>query len=89
MSADVAENGDDLMFINSGTEDLNNSEEDFVENNVQDTVQKEEIPFVPIENVLPIPKKHIKKELGYAFEPDEKYMKYDYEISDNDDFDIP
>lgn len=89
MSADVAENGDELMFINSGTEDLNNSEEDFVENNVQDMVQKEEIPFVPIENVLPIPKKHIKKELGYAFEPDEKYMKYDYEISDNDDFDIP
>lgn len=48
----------------------------------------EDIPFVPIENILPVPKAHIKKTMGFPVEPGEKYMKFDYEISDNDDFDI-
>lgn len=49
-----------------------------------------EIPIdrkAPIENVLPMPKKHKPKVLDYAFEPTEDLMHYDVEI-ENDDYDI-
>lgn len=38
----------------------------------------------PIENVLPMPKKHKPKVLEYAFEPTEDMMHYDIEIEDDD-----
>lgn len=41
-----------------------------------------------IENPLPLPKKHVKKTMDYAFEPDEAMMKYDVEVADGDDYDI-
>lgn len=42
-----------------------------------------------IENPLPLPKKHVKRELSYAFEPDESLMDFDIkELDENDDFDI-
>ena len=40
----------------------------------------------PIENVLPMPKKHKPKVLDYAFEPAEDMMHYDVEI-ENDEYD--
>lgn len=40
----------------------------------------------PIENVLPMPKKHKPRVLDYAFEPTEDMMHYDVEI-ENDDYD--
>ncbi|MDE6388890.1 MAG: hypothetical protein K2L82_13910 [Lachnospiraceae bacterium] len=40
------------------------------------------------ENPLPLPKKHVKREMDYQYQVDEKDMKYDIEISENDDFDI-
>lgn len=40
----------------------------------------------PIENVLPMPKKHKPRILDYAFEPAEDLMHYDVEI-DNDEYD--
>ena len=41
-----------------------------------------------IENPLPGPKPHVKKNLDYGFEPSEGDMKYDYDVKDDDDFDI-
>lgn len=41
-----------------------------------------------IENPLPVPKKHIRKTMDYAFIPNESQMKYDIHVSDNDDFDL-
>lgn len=41
-----------------------------------------------LHNPLPGPKPHVKKTIEYSFEPDAKFMKYDVEITDNDDFDI-
>ena len=41
-----------------------------------------------IENPLPVPKKHIRKTMDYAFIPNESQMKYDIQVSDNDDFDL-
>lgn len=40
------------------------------------------------ENPLPLPKKHVKKEMDYQYQVDEKDMKYDIEVPENDDFDI-
>ena len=45
-----------------------------------------EIEF--IENPLPVPKKHIRKTMDYAFIPDASQMKYDIQVSDNDDYDL-
>lgn len=57
---------------------------------VKEEVVKEEMPVIdrtaPIENVLPMPKKHKPKVLDYAFEPSEDLMHYDVEI-ENDEYD--
>lgn len=44
-------------------------------------------PINYIENPLPLPKKHVKRNLGYLVEVPEEMMKYDIEVSDKDDFD--
>ncbi len=41
-----------------------------------------------IENPLPLPKKHEKREMGYQYEVAEDKMKFDVEIKENDDFDF-
>ncbi|MDE7259288.1 MAG: hypothetical protein K2N77_08650 [Lachnospiraceae bacterium] len=41
-----------------------------------------------IENPLPLPKKHVKKEMDFQYPVEEKDMKYDVNVSDHDDFDI-
>lgn len=41
-----------------------------------------------IENPLPLPKKHEKKEMEYQYEIAEDKMNFDVEIKENDDFDI-
>ena len=41
-----------------------------------------------IENPLPLPKKHIAKEMDYQYDVADKDMKYDLFVPDNDDFDI-
>ena len=40
-----------------------------------------------IENVLPMPKKHVNRTLDYAFEPSEEQMCYDIDVSADDDYD--
>lgn len=51
-------------------------------------MQKEEIPdkTAMIENVLPMPKKHVSRSFEYSFEPSKDMMHYDVEV-DNDDYD--
>ncbi|MCH5258296.1 MAG: hypothetical protein J1F18_01025 [Lachnospiraceae bacterium] len=41
-----------------------------------------------IENPLPLPKKHVAKEMDYQYDVAEEDMKYDLFVPDNDDFDI-
>lgn len=53
----------------------------------EETEQPKPIKF--IENPLPLPKKHVKKEMNYAFEPTQEQMHYDlnnYQI--DDDYDL-
>jgi hypothetical protein len=47
---------------------------------------KKEIKF--IENPLPLPKKHVKKDMDYAVEVLSEQMDYDISPKENDDFDI-
>ena len=52
-------------------------------------VEFDEIKHIEfIENPLPVPKKHVRKTMDYAFIPDESQMKYDIYVSDNDDYDL-
>jgi hypothetical protein len=46
-------------------------------------------PIHYIENPLPLPKKHVKKEMDYQYPVAEADMKYDVEVDDADDYDIP
>ena len=52
--------------------------------------EQEEKPKVKLlDNPLPVPKKHVKKEMNYAFEPSEDQMHYDlnnYRV--DDDYDL-
>lgn len=41
-----------------------------------------------IENPLPLPKKHVAREMDYRYDVDEHNMKYDVEVPENDDFDL-
>lgn len=54
---------------------------------IEDIEEKPAIQF--IENPLPLPKKHVKRTMDYKFHPEEAMMKYDIEIAENDDFDLP
>jgi uncharacterized membrane protein YphA (DoxX/SURF4 family) len=46
-------------------------------------------PIHYIENPLPLPKKHVKKEMDYQYPVADADMKYDVEVDDADDYDIP
>ena len=41
-----------------------------------------------LDNPLPVPKRHVKKEMGYSFEPEPDQMFYEVPVAENDDFDI-
>ncbi len=41
-----------------------------------------------LENPLPLPKKHEKRTMDYQYEVMEAEMRFDFEVDENDDFDI-
>ena len=77
----VPENVHTSVEVSINTE--NNNESD---NNIEPEVMKP-INFIP--NPLPLPKKHVKKEMNYAFEPSSDMMHYDYnKYRFDDDYDL-
>lgn len=61
------------------------------ESAVEEVPKPEETPVAPvqfIENPLPLPKKHVRKEMDYQYEVSQDKMNYDVIVGDNDDFDI-
>lgn len=75
------ENVDEDMLDNLG------NEEDSDTIIQEDNTSKKEIKY--IENPLPLPKKHEKKEMDYGFNPDEKQMHFDFDVTDDkSEFDI-
>ncbi len=60
-----------------------------VEHTVEKPLEKpQEKKINYIENPLPLPKKHEKRTMGYQKRVGTRQMKYDIEVSDEDDFDI-
>lgn len=41
-----------------------------------------------IKNPLPLPKKHVRRQMDYQYTVDDKDMNYDVEVGDDDDFDV-
>ena len=86
----AAVSGEDTGFLEetdhikaAGNEAGEKAEIDEEPNN-KDTVR--EIKF--IENPLPLPRKHVKKEMDYGMEVSDERMEYDISADENDDFDI-
>ena len=72
------------LFCKENIQDLEEKAETEME-----TVESQEVNKIEyIENPLPLPKKHIRKTMDYAFVPEESMMKYDIAVSEKDDFDI-
>lgn len=59
---------------------------DRVREPAQDAFEEQKPRF--IENPLPLPKKHVKKEMDYQYPVAEHDMKYDVDVAEDDDFDI-
>ena len=55
---------------------------------VKEELKEEPVQVTLIENPLPLPKKHVKKRLDFAFEPAPEEMNYDFDVDDNDTYDI-
>ena len=87
-------------IVQAKIEEINAAAEPFgdiaVSTDTQTAVQKEILPANEqtegkprfIENPLPLPKKHVKKEMDYQYPVEDKDMKYDVEVDETDDFDI-
>ena len=54
-----------------------------------DADRKKPLPGEYLDNPLPVPKKHVKKEMDYGFEPESDKMFYDITVPEEDDFDLP
>ena len=52
------------------------------------SMENKEVKSNFIENPLPLPKKHVPREMNYQYAVEEKDMKYDVEVPENDDFDV-
>ena len=87
---DVAE---DILTISTEKKEVALAEKTEKSNEIENAtseVQEADKPKVKLlENPLPVPKKHVKKEMTYAFEPREDQMHYDLNnYSVDDDYDL-
>lgn len=80
--------GERSKALQAVIEESNSEAESAVEEDKEKELQTEEQKSRFIENPLPLPKKHVKKEMDYQYPVDESQMKYDMEVDENDDFDI-
>ncbi|MDE7186715.1 MAG: hypothetical protein K2O13_04320, partial [Lachnospiraceae bacterium] len=61
---------------------------------VEPIEEKEEPEDIPapkprfLENPLPLPKKHVHRQMDYQYTVEEQDMKFDVEVKEEDDFDI-
>jgi len=73
-------------------EDKETGEEVMQENVIGENILQNEEPEKEkprfLENPLPLPKKHVRKTMEYAFVPENSQMKYDVEVKDTDDYDV-
>ena len=90
-NAESLENTENIVYENDKHEEesfdiINTENNNESDNNIEPEVMKP-INFIP--NPLPLPKKHVKKEMNYAFEPSSDMMHYDYNnYRFDDDYDL-
>lgn len=73
--------------VNEEMLDILENEEDSDTNIQEDKASKKEIKY--IENPLPLPKKHEKKQMDYGFNPNDEQMHFDFDVTDDkSEFDI-
>ena len=73
--------------VNEEMLDILENEEDSDTIIQEDKASKKEIQY--IENPLPLPKKHEKKQMDYGFNPNDEQMHFDFDVTDDkSDFDI-
>ena len=49
--------------------------------------QQKPAPGMPLDNPLPLPKKHVKKSVDFPYEIAEDKMQFDHKVDENDDYD--
>lgn len=64
------------------------AKEEKEELSAEETADSSQTPIRLIENPLPLPKKHIRKEMDYQYEVAPDKMNYDIAVEDTDDFDV-
>ena len=81
---------DSLSVANTLPETVELNKMENINAAIEENKEKEVVkPIKFIENPLPLPKKHVKKEMKYAFEPSPEMMHYDYNnYSIDDDYDL-
>ena len=77
--------GGKTKVMQAAIEEINSTAEKAEETK---SMENNEVKSNYIENPLPLPKKHVPREMDYQYAVEEKDMKYDVEISENDDFDV-
>ena len=92
--AEVSEDNikeDNAEFENDSKEENTASENDFEEENADMELVENgpelTVKVKPLDNPLPLPKKHIRKDMDYSFDVPDGLMNYDHEISEADNYD--
>lgn len=79
----------EVTEVSEVSEEKTEAVKDEASNVKPEDVEVIEIPKVKLlDNPLPLPKKHVKKNLEFSIEPKEEDFKFDIDIKDDDDFDI-
>ncbi len=90
--AEVPDASEMVETEDSGSEELTENAVTNEEKEIKAEETKEEettsAPVQFIENPLPLPKKHVRKEMDYQYEVPQDKMNYDVAVDDTDDFDI-
>ncbi len=63
-------------------------EEQIFEQMIEEEPQPMSARVTYIQNPLPLPKKHVKKVLDYSIQPPEEELCYDFDVAEDDDFDL-
>lgn len=86
--ADKEENSD----VTDGEKEITEqeiTEQEITEQEIMENrEQKKPAPGEPLHNPLPVPKRRNRPQADFGFEVEEKDMKFDVEVSENDDFDL-
>lgn len=80
------ENKESRMPVENTPEDLLKIKEQVPELVIEELETEPKVKF--IENPLPLPKKHVPREMNYNMDIEEAEMEFDINTSENDDFDI-